>query len=311
MLRLSRFSSEAARFLAFVLILGGSALLAACDVASPTDDAGTLLDDARLARQGGDLSAAVRLLEQALALDPASDAVRVELSSAYLQQEDVDVLDIDRFVRYITGEAEPSAPIAGSPASRLGSACVYEDDPTAAPFDPRGEHDYPEIYAARDVLQDALALLHSPPDGELPVMPASLRAIDLCGAVVDGTLNYDRETALADLRATGLSDLEIASALAVNGAARFFDGYFFLVEDVPQQTAWYALADGGIGICAADEASLRVQSEQAVADLFEALVSLDLRAELLGGTSASADVLANAIAAYEALSVHLGPTCGA
>jgi tetratricopeptide (TPR) repeat protein len=300
------------RSVALALALGGGALLAACDAGSSADDAATLLTDARIARQAGDLDEAVRLLEEALALDPASAPVRTELASAYLEGEGVDVLDVDRLGLYLTEEAGGAGATAAvpGPGARVGAACAYGDDPTAEPFDPRGMEGYPEIEAARGVLQEALALLHEPPSGERPVMPASLRTLELCSAVVDGALNYDREAALADLRAAGLSDTEIATALAVNASARFFDAYFFVVEDIPQQTAWYRLADGRIGVCAEDEEALRAQSEEALADLFEALVSLDLRAQLLGGSSTSAEIVARAVEAYEELRAFLGPVCG-
>ncbi|HLT48109.1 MAG TPA: hypothetical protein VK002_12825 [Rubricoccaceae bacterium] len=301
-------------FSILALAVGLGALLAACDAASTGTDADVLLTDARLARQAGDLDEAVALLEEAYALDPALTAVRVELSATYLQREGIDLLDVDRLMRHVTGSSvapHPLANAAGSAAEgRAGATCVYEDDPTATPFALSDVEGYADLFGNQDVVDDALALLHDAPDGDLPVMPEALRAVALCGAVVDGRLVYDREAALAALRADGLTDDEIAAALAVNGATLFLDSYFFLAEDLPQQTAWYRLADGTIGVCAEDPDALRTQTEAALADFFEALASLDLRAELIGGGPAR-EIVDHGVAAYEALRGHFGPVCGA
>ena len=74
-----------------LLVLGVCAvLLTACDNADP--GATDLLTDARIARQAGDLTAAIDLLERALDEDPAHAAVRVELSSVLLERDGLDLL---------------------------------------------------------------------------------------------------------------------------------------------------------------------------------------------------------------------------
>lgn len=299
---------------ALALVLGSSAFLAACD-AAPGEDVDNLLTDARLARQAGDFEEAVALLEEAYALDPARAAVRTELSATYLQRDGIDLLDVDRMMLFLTGTA-PAAPHADASATAhpadpaVGAACIFEQDPWATPFVLSDAEGYAELLADEAVVEDAQALLHDAPEGGAPVMPAALRAAELCGTVVDGQLKYDRETALADLRASGLTDDEIASALAVNGVTLFLQSYFLLSEAPPEQTTWYHLANGAIGVCTEDRRGLRAQAEAALTDLFEALASLDLRAELLGDATSAREIVDHGIAAYQALGGFLGPACG-
>src|SRR5690606_10683490 len=161
---------RAIRLCAVGLALCTGLLLAACDIASPARDADTLLADARLAREGGDLTEAIALLEQALALEPAHAGVRVELSSAYLQRAGIDLLDVDRLLRF-PGPRPPAAP---NQMARAGAACVFEDDPDASPFSLRDAEGYAALAEERAAVADALALLHESPAGARPVMPAAL-----------------------------------------------------------------------------------------------------------------------------------------
>jgi hypothetical protein len=194
----------------------------------------------------------------------------------------------------------------------VGATCLFEDLPGTEPFDPLAVEGYDDLLRGRPVIWTAANLLHEapPPPDSLPVMPAALRPDTLCGAVVDGHLVYDREAALAHLRATGLTDVEVATALAVNAAARFLDGYFLLVEDLPQPTTWYR-TPLGIGLCAEDQEALPAQATPALTHLFEALASLDLRSEVLGGDTYSRLLVAHAIDAYEVLDAYLGLSCSA
>lgn len=290
------------------LLVGAPSFLAACDQSSPADDANTLLTDARIARQGGDLDTAIELLEQAHDLDAASAEIRVELASAYFERDDVDLFDLDRVALFLldqqpgdgaTGDEAEPAPTA---AFKGGASCTYADDPEAVPFDPREVDGYPELAANRATVERVLELL-------AVVIPEELRAMDLCTGIEDGALVYEHEAALAAMRAFGLSDTQIASTLAINAVARLLNAYFFLAEDLAPQTQWYRLPDQRIGLCADDVEALRAQSQDAIRDLGEVLTSLDLRDRTLGGNAATRDLIAHAIDAYEAVADHLGPYC--
>lgn len=302
--------TRALRLRAVVLVLCG--LLAACDYGGAADDADTLLADARLAREAGDLDQAIALLEQALALEPAHAGVRVELASVYLQRAEIDLLDIDRTMLFLADPAAPTPPPLGDapPGGRSGATCLLELDPRATPFDLRDAEGYAALLAEEGAVEDALTLLHDTPGEAPPVVPSALRALELCTAVIDGVLDYDREAALTALRATGLTDTEIATALAINGATRFLDSYFFLTEELTQPVTWYRIEGFGLGACVEDPLALRAETEGALADFFEALTSLDLRAELLGGTAASREIVEHGLVVYDAIRLYLGPVCG-
>ncbi|NNF58960.1 MAG: hypothetical protein HKN04_12045 [Rhodothermaceae bacterium] len=296
--------SPRALFALLALLIATPTLLTACDQATPSNDADTLLTDARIARQGGDIDTAIDLFEDALALDPTSAIVRVELSSAYFERADIDLFDLDRVALFLLeqqpGEAAPASPSA---PNAVGATCTYATDPTATAFDPRAMDGYPELVADRATVQQVLALLSF-------IIPDELRALSLCSGIADGELIYEHESALASMRAFGLSDAQIASALAINAVARLLNAYFFLAEDIAPQTQWYRLADGDIGVCADDLDAIRAQSEDAINDLGEVLTSLDLRGRALGGGSTQTrDILDHAIEAYEAIADHLGPYC--
>jgi hypothetical protein len=289
--------------LALAALLG-----AGCDGAAP-DDFDSLLIDARIARQGGALDEAVALYEDALRTQPTSVVVRVELASTYLARADVDLIDLDRFALHLTEGEGAAAP----PTGNARGGCIYSQIPGAQPFDPRDIAEFGGLLAERAVIRLALATLSG--GGAVPggssVIPAALRAIDLCNGIEGGTLVYDRAAARAAMHAAGLDDRQIAAALAVNAVALLIDAYLFLNEDIPQTTTWWRLPNGALGVCSDDPAALRVQAEDAIADFGEALTSLDLRAEILAldAGDPSRQLVADAIDAYEAIEGDLGPVC--
>lgn len=284
-------------------------LLIACD-GGRADDFDSLLIDARLARQAGDLDESVSLYEDALRLEPTSAVARIELAAVYLARADVDLIDLDRFALHLTeGTAAPA------PAPSATGGCVYSQIPGAVPFDPRDIAQFEGLVAERGVIRLAVETVAGGGvvPGGTPVMPPALRAIDLCDGIENGALVYDRSGAIASLRSLGLDDRQIAAALAVNAVALLIDAYLFLNEDVPQQTTWWRLPNGALGICSDDPEALRVQAEAAIMDFGEALTSLDLRAETLDlhPGDPSRQLVSDAIEAYEAIEGDLGPVCEA
>ena len=296
------------------LLVATPFLLTACDGGDVASDVDSLLIDARIARQSGDIDTAISLLETAMAQAPENAPVRVELGSAYLDRGGIDLLDVDRVALYLTTFEENLTEPSDEPVQSFGGTCRYGDDPTAQPFDP-GEYDgYVDLHADRALINSVLGLLNGvgPTGIDLSIIPEELRVLSLCGGIVDGEIIYDRDAALASMRALGLSDDEITTALAVNAVARFFEAYFFIVEDIPQQTTWYHVQGQSgdyIGVCADDQDALRAQVEEAIEDLGESITSLDLRDHVLGGGTASQELVQHVLDAYEAIEEDLGPYC--
>ncbi len=274
--------------------------LSACDETGNTspDDVAATISDAQIARQNGDYVTSVRLLEGALTANPQSAPVRTELAVTILARENLNLLDLDRIAQFIANGVGGLA-TGDAPAAR-GGTCRYAADPTATPFDPTSVAGFPAITASRAEIDRVIALLE-------PVLPAALRGFDVCTQIgADGALVYDRTAATAQLRAAGLSDAQISQMLATNALARFMRAYLVVTTDVPQQTSWYRLADGSIGVCAADEDALITQTRPAVETLGTALLSLDTRARSFGGAS---DIVDLATDAFSDIRDALGDYC--
>ena len=299
---------------AAILLVATPFFLAACDSGQATSDVESLLTDARIARQSGDIDGAITLLESARAQDPGNAPVRVELSSAYLDREDIDLLDVDRVALFLTTFEQNLVVTSDTPVQGFGGSCQYADDPNAQQFDPGDYSGYIDLYSDRELIQSVVALLNGPDTSgsELSIIPDDLRVLSLCQGIVDGQIIYDRDAALASMRELGLNDDEIATALAVNAVSRFMEAYFFVSQDIPQQTSWYRVngqSGDFIGVCADDQEALRGQVENAIMDLGESITSLDLRDHLLGGGTTSQELVQHVLDAYELVEDDLGPYC--
>ena len=271
--------------LAFLLPLAG------CDeTGANTTDEALVIADAQVASQRGDYAAAKRLLEGALDRNPTSAPVRAELATAVLASRHLNLLDLDRIAQFIANGVGGISTAAEAPAASRGAACPYATQAGARPFDPTEIADFPDVADSRAAIDSVRALVD-------PILPASLRSFDTCTTVgADGRLAYDRAAATAELRATGLSDAQIGQLLAANSLSRFLDAYLYVTTDVPQQTTWYRLADGSIGVCAEDEAALRRQTEDSIETLGTAVLSLDVRTRSFGGSSELIDLALDALA---------------
>ncbi len=273
--------------------------LAGCDETTSLDaPVDLIVDDAVAARQSGNLAAAVSLLEGALTRSPDNAEVRVELATTLLQRDGLDLLDLERISSFLAGDGAATAPAS---AARRGS-CALADDPAAQAFDPTEVGGFAGLRASAATLSRAAGLLAT-------VVPVQLQRFDVCTSVVDGALVYDRDAALAALAARGLSPNQQAQALAVNALARFLDAYVFVADELPQQTTWYRRADGSIAICVEDEAALRASAAQAVENMGQAVLSLDARAALLGAGSVAADIVEQALDAYQDLRGAVADYC--
>ncbi|MEM1117169.1 MAG: tetratricopeptide repeat protein [Bacteroidota bacterium] len=278
--------------------------LAACDeTGGLSANVDVAVEDAVIARQSGDYEAAVALLEDALDREPENASVRVELATTILERDDIDLLDVDQIAQYVTdgigGTAAQPATSEAS-ASEARSACSVGDDATA--FDPTDLAGFADLTQGAASIRRALELLR-------PIMPEAISGFSICQNVVDGQLSYDRDGAIAELRARGLSETRVAQVLAVNALANLIDAYLFVSTELPAQTTWYRLADGSITICAQDADALRTEAEAAIADLGEAVLSLDARASLLGEDSAASDLVDLALDAFEEIRDAVGDYC--
>lgn len=272
--------------------------LSGCDESGFAVDESSAISDAQIARQNGDYARAIAILENALAANPSSAPVRAEFGATLLERENLNLLDLDRISEFVVNGTGGTA--VAPTVSRGGGACAFASDPTATPFDPTGVSGFPQINASQASIDSVLALIE-------PILPAALRTFSPCTTIgADGQLVYDRTAATAQLRASGLTDAQISQLLATNALARFLDAYLFVTTEVPQQTSWYRLADGGIGVCADDEDALIDQTEDAVSTLGTALLSLDTRARSFGGTTEIVDL---ALDAFGDIRDGLGDYC--
>lgn len=275
--------------------------LAACDETggSTSTDVDLAVSDAVTARQNGNYGQAVTILEEALAANPQSAPVRVELAATVMERDGIDLLDLDRIASFVTDGASTAQAATRSSAR---STCAYAADPGAVEFDPADAADLPDIRAKRSTIQRTLALLDE-------VLPEALRSFDLCTTIQDGELVYDHAAAAAALRGKGLKDDQVARLLAVNALARFLDAYLFVTEDVTAQTTWYRLSDGSIGVCADDQEALEAQARDAVDGIGQSLLSLDLRSRTFAPGAASSEIVTLAVDAFEHIRDAVGEYC--
>ena len=232
-----------------------------------------------------------------LLVDAAQSAGAVDID---LDRDGIDLLDLDRIASFVTDGA---ATTQAATRSTSRSACTYAADPTAVEFNPAGASGLPDIKAKRATIKETLALLDE-------ILPEALTGFDLCTTIVDGELVYDHAAAAAHLRGQDLKDHQIASLLTVNALARFLDAYLFVTEDVTTQTTWYRLADGSIGVCADDEEALETQARDAVDDIGQSLLSLDLRSRTFAPGSSSSEIVTLAVDAFEEIRDAVGEYCG-
>lgn len=283
--------------------------LSACD---QTDDLTSgseaqLLENARVARTSGDYATALRVLDAAREAYPESAAVRVEYAVTLLDRDDVNLLDLDRVARFLADDVPaPVAPVAPSPTLSVGpNTCPYAQDPTAVVFDPTSYEGFPQLEADAEVIAQTLALLD-------PVIPDAIQSFSLCTSVSDGpdgpALHYAPAEALAEMRALGLGDEQIAAALAANALARFLNAYLTVATSLTQQTTWYRF-DGGVGVCAADPGLLQAEAEASVEDLGEAVFSLDLRGTALGSPVLTQDLVDLLLEGYTEIRDGIGRYC--
>ncbi len=260
--------------------------LTGCDESGGmSTDATTVIADAQIARQHGDFDRAEALLRGALQQDAASAPVRAELAATLMARQGLNLLDLDRIAQFVIDGTNAAAT---APAGRPAGTCSFAG--TGTPFDPTTVSGFPQITASGAQIEEAISLM-------APLLPAGLTSFDACTEIAaDGSLVYDRAGATAQLRASGLTDAQISQMLANNALARFLSAYLTVSTGLNQQTTWYRMPNGSVGICADDTDALVAQTRPAVARLGTAVLSLDTRARSFGGTTDLVDAATSAFA---------------
>jgi len=268
-----------------------------------------LIENARVARTTGDYTTAIEVLDAAFEAYPESAPVRAEYAMTLFERDDINLIDLDRLATFLA-DAGSTLPVAPTPSPTMSvgaSTCTYASDPTATPFDPTTYAGFPQLDASREVIAQTLALLD-------PVIPDAIQHFTICTTIADGpdgpVLNYVPADALAEMRAMGLSDDQIASALATNALARFLNAYLTVTTALTQETTWYRTDGGsGIGVCADDPDQLQAEAEASIEDLGEAVVSLDLRGVALGNPSLTQELVDLMLEGYTEIRDGIGTYC--
>jgi hypothetical protein len=285
-----------------------------------SDDPVQLVQDARLARQAGDLGKARRLLENALVIDPASHSVRAELAGVRLQSEGINLIKLQRLVDHIARRVEGAG--GASPNSMFGSFsgefCTFQPGQVTELFDPRDMPGYDSLLTARPMLREVIALLRGiEPPTTTPTIPHALQHVNLCNVVVDGALYYPRDPILAQMRALPLTNPEINSVLADYATALMLESYFRVFEDMPAgiEPTWYQVQkqSGGyyVGFCVGDdnEQALKAHATDPVRDFGEAMLAIDLRSHNMGGETIGAELVTASIQSFDRLREELTDLC--
>lgn len=290
--------------LAFVV----TAPLTACDETGglTSGSEAQLIENVRAARAAGDYTTALRVLDAALEAYPESAPVRVEYASTLFDRDDINLIDLDRLATFLAdaGDGVPAAPTPSPTMSVGGGTCPYTSSPT---FDPTSYDGFEDIETSAAVIDQALELLAQ-------VIPDALQSFSVCTSITDGpdgpVLNYVPATALAEMRAKGLTDTQIAAALATNGLARFLKAYLTVTTTLTQETTWYRINGGsGIGVCADDPDLLRAEAEDSIENLGKAVFSLDLRGVVLGNPALTQDLVDLMAEGYSEIRDGIGTNC--
>jgi len=255
-----------------------------CNVFAPFysegGDVATLLEDARHARASGDLARAISLLERALEQEPSHPIVRLDLSTALLQQKRLGLLELEALTRHFL-DAFGVDQTAGRTAA--SDSCTFEPGTQTGTFDPRGAEGYAAVAAARPTLRRVVQLLSDPAaPTEAPAMPSAFTSLDICEAVSDGAFSdsyrLNRSAVLAALRNQFPTDAQVTAALSTAAVAYTLGSYVAIFEQPDLPVAWFTLEGDRVGGCvAAGQYDLFVSRTRAeVRQVGRALFALDL-----------------------------------
>jgi hypothetical protein len=313
MLRINHILSLAG--LAVLLVIAGCNVLdAAYEEGGSVDNS---IEDAQHARANGDFETAELLLRDAFEQEPGNPVVRTELSSTLMQREQLSLLSLEGVTRHILDEIESMGDGARGEGARSASAdsCTWNSTEPTQDFDPRAADGYEDIVASSSILAEVIGLLNDPESPtEQPVIPASIGELDPCTTIQNGTLVYDRDSLLDELRAHfGGDDQKVNSALMMNAVAHTLAAYVDLFEDEAIPVAWYIVGDDDarrLGFCM-DHAHIDPFYENVDGNLdaiAEAFFSLDLLIHN-SGDEEMREIVDEALELYETFQESLGRFC--
>ena len=247
----------------FLSLAGLAALLlvAGCNVLDAAyDEGGSVsnnIEDAQHARATGDFATAERLLRDALDQEPGNAVVRTELSSTLMQREQINLLSLEGVTRHVLDEIETmtegGAQGNGARGFRADS-CTWNSSEPTQPFDPSAVEEYDEIVEDIPVLAEVIDLLNEPATPADPsVIPAALGELEPCTVIQDGTLVYDRDALLDEMRAHfDGDDQRVNAALTMNAIALTLGAYVDLFENDEIPVSWFIVGeeeDLRLGFC--------------------------------------------------------------
>ncbi|MEM8484642.1 MAG: tetratricopeptide repeat protein [Bacteroidota bacterium] len=131
-----------------------------------SNDPDVLLDDARIAMQNGDPEKAVDFLEKALEKAPENPEIRIELSAALFQSNEIDLLVMKDLAEFISDD-QNATHLAGGIAYKSPPACNFRDEvDTTIRIDFDIDPAYLLLLDNEEVLQRAVSLLSSTLESE-------------------------------------------------------------------------------------------------------------------------------------------------
>lgn len=240
-----------------------------------SNDPDVLLEDARIAMQNGDPQQAVDFLEKALEKAPQNPEIRIELSAALFQANDIDLLVMKDLAEFISDD-QAAANRAGDIVQKSAPACNFRDEidtTTRITFDI--DPAYLQLLNNVDVLDRAVELLANTLESEA---------------------------------ASALSDHVRSNAHLMRAIANMATSVIAIKQQADASEATlHRLRNGNIGYCAADEQALAQLEtfilceqlpviDEAVADLVnrQALFSTG-ESELADAVTAARAEISNAI----------------
>ncbi len=189
-----------------------------------SDEPEVLLDDARIALQNGDAEKAIDLLEKALERAPEDPEIRIELSSALFQANDIDLLVMKDLAEFISETPATSTISSAITAAKHTAACNFSDGVSTTMIDFSQDPAYLLLLDNVDVLARALELLFD-------------------------TLESEEAERLSENIRSNAHLMRAISSMAMAVIE------IKLQADAAQATL-HRLSNGGIGYCASDDAAL-------------------------------------------------------
>lgn len=271
-----------------------------------------LVEDAEHARANQDYDRAVELLGEALEADPGNPVVRVELSSTLMQREKINLLSLEQITSHVIDGIEN---MEGGARSFGSDSCTWNSSEPTSPFDPRDVEGYDDIIASSPVLGEVLGLLNDgASSAEPPVIPGTIGELNVCTAIDDGVVVYDRDGVLAEMRAHFDGDYRrVNAALTMNAVAHTLNSYVNLFENEAFPVAWYIVGeddDTRLGFCLDRDLvdPFYANVEDQLDAVSEALFSLDLLI-YNGGDEEMQEYVADALEFYETFEESIGRFC--